>query len=500
MWPFSSSRNNKSRPNINLNPFQQGSDGDDDALNLEQKSSQSNYAALMFDEATGQVYARRSLRPEQIVRNYTSIAPLYTAVSRIANAVASLPLTLVNTETNEAEPNHPAFKKLCNPNPYGQKTRFEFIRDAITWKLLTGNTYYLTTGLTSRPPIELYLLNPSSVLTEARNDASGSPDTITYNPSQAPTPSGNANSLNNQRTALTQPLTFTKRKATDPQFYDQTNTRSLYHVHTFNPDYGSGDFEGVSELSSLFYEVSHWMQASQHNIALLANGARPSGAFVLKAKDGQPAMLSQEQFDRLQSQIKKNYQGSGNAGRPLILEGGLEWSEMQMTPKDLDFDTLKNRAEEGIYKVMGIPIQLIMADSVTANNLSNFRLEFYENRILPLADELCHHINRFFLSRYPSPEKYEFQVNRDEIDVLIPRRVERRDAIERSLIMTLDEKRKIFKLPNIKYGNKVVDPNGRPIAGEDVDVNDMPSIGAPNPAPSKDTPSETVGNPEGADT
>jgi len=483
MWPFtkSSPKSSLNAPKTTntLNPF--------DSANAPEQKGESPYAALMFNQSSGQVYAYRTLPLESIIRNFESIAPLYTAVTRIANAVASIPITLSDIKTNEDDPTHPVIQLLNAPNPFQQKTKFEYIRDAIIWKLLSGNTYYMTSGLRRRPPTELYLLNPSYIHIESRRDSQGFPDTLRYTPSTAPG-------------STKPPEEYVRKSPRDPQYYSPDDTQAVYHTHSFNPNYGTADFKGNPETTSLYYEINHWIYASQHNISLLTNGARPSGAFTLKARDGQPAMMSEEQFKRLQLQIQKNYQGSANAGRPLVLEGGLEWQEMQMTPKDLDFALMKERSEHSIYKVLGIPVQLITADSVTANNLSNFRLEFYENRILPLADELCTHLNRFLLPRYPDiANTHAFMVNRDEIDVLIPRRVERRDAIEKSLIMTIDEKRKIFKHPPIKYGNKIVDPNGRPIAGEDVDINDMPVIGSPNPAPAKDTPAETVANPEGKD-
>lgn len=437
-------------------------------LNLptEVKSLSSPYANLMYGETSTTLY--RALSPEALIKNYATISPLYTAVTRIANSVASLPITIHDPKTHEEFPTHPALKRLSYPNPYQQKTKHEYLRDLIIWKLLTGNTYLLSTGNPSRPPLELNLLNPLNITLMSTDQQlhGGYPDTIQYTP-HLDTP----------------PTTYRKPQTpSDPFYYSDNSQQSVYHIMSFNPDYGVGDYEGAPELSALYHEVNHWVFSSQHNLSLLQNGARPSGAFVLKSRDGQPAMLSEEQFSRLKEQINKNYQGAANAGRPLILEGGLEWSEMQLTPRDLDFATMKQRSEEAIYKVLGIPLQLIMADSVTANNLSNFRLEFYENRILPLADELCTHLNRFILARYPDSDNLSFTVDRDEIDVLLPSRIEKRRSIDQSLSLTIDEKRqRNWKLPNLPHGNKITDPNGRPIAGEDVPEEEI--IAAPPSAP-----------------
>jgi len=58
------------------------------------------------------------------------------------------------------------------------------------------------------------------------------------------------------------------------------------------------------------------------NKALLDNAARPSGALVYDGGEG--AVLSTLQYERLKKEFADHYQGHGNAGRPLVLEGGLD--------------------------------------------------------------------------------------------------------------------------------------------------------------------------------
>jgi phage portal protein BeeE len=62
--------------------------------------------------------------------------------------------------------------------------------------------------------------------------------------------------------------------------------------------------------------------ASAWNKALLDNSARPWGALVYSASNGQ---MTQDQFARLKSELETSFQGAAHAGRPLLLEGGLDW-------------------------------------------------------------------------------------------------------------------------------------------------------------------------------
>src|SRR5919107_2193752 len=82
--------------------------------------------------------------------------------------------------------------------------------------------------------------------------------------------------------------------------------------------------------------------AGAWNKALLDNAARPSGALVFAGPAG--TALTNEQFDRLKGELETNYQGAGNAGRPLLLDGGLDWKPLSLSPKDMDFIEAKNGA------------------------------------------------------------------------------------------------------------------------------------------------------------
>ena len=55
---------------------------------------------------------------------------------------------------------------------------------------------------------------------------------------------------------------------------------------------------------------------------MLDNSALPSGALVHTAADRQ---LTAEQYARLKSELEASFQGAKNAGRPMLLEGGLDW-------------------------------------------------------------------------------------------------------------------------------------------------------------------------------
>lgn len=414
-----------------------------------------------FDDV---IYAFPNLSANEIISYYQSVAPLAGAIQRLAYAVAGLPIGLYNKQTDERVKDHPVLDLLRYPNADNQKTFRDLLRDLIIWKTLEGDAFLLLTGGLTSPPVELYALN-ATVMSSQRNNRG----------------------FIGQFEYTAQGYSEIYTRASNDKFYNAAGNQELYHIPNFNVNASAGNLDGVSEIAPLYYEINQYVHSAQHNLSLLKNGARPSGAFVLKTKSGEPALLTDEQFSRLKLQIAESYQGASNAGRPLVLEGGLEWVDTSVSPKDMDFETMRSQAEDQIYKTLQIPPQLISSSKVSANNLVNIRREFYQSRVLPAADDILEHFNRVLLPRYrgrDSASKLELRVAREEIDVLTEERAARNKIIEDSTSLTINEKRlKVWNLGPIEHGDKIVDPNGRPIAGNDAGQ----IVGDTAPAPVDDT-------------
>ena len=99
--------------------------------------------------------------------------------------------------------------------------------------------------------------------------------------------------------------------------------------------------------------------------------ARQFGAALrragLSAKDG--GNLTTEQYERLKAELEAGFTGARRAGRPLLLEGGLDWKAMSLSPKDMDFLEAKNGAAREIALAFGVPPMLlgIPGDNTYAN-------------------------------------------------------------------------------------------------------------------------------------
>jgi HK97 family phage portal protein len=230
----------------------------------------------------------------------------------------------------------------------------------------------------------------------------------------------------------------------------------ILHLRNFHP---LDDWYGLSQVEAAAYSIDQHNQAAIWNQALLQNGARPSGAMVVKAShDGGSGVLSDEQFMRIKEQLDEKYCGSINAGRPLPLEGGLEWQEMSMSPKDMDFIEAKNSAARDIALAFGVPPQLLgIPGDNTYSNMQEARLALWEETILPLLDYTTDALNNWLVPMFG--EKLLLAYDKDEISGLSARRESIWQRIENVSFMTINEKREAIGFAPLD-GCDVLDKNG----------------------------------------
>jgi HK97 family phage portal protein len=132
--------------------------------------------------------------------------------------------------------------------------------------------------------------------------------------------------------------------------------------------------------------------AGAWNKALLDNAARPSGALVF---GGAGSGLTDAQFERLKAELETSYQGAGNAGRPLVLDGGLDWKPLSLSPQEMDFMGAKNGAAREIALAFGVPPLLLgLPGDNTHANYAEANRAFYRQTVIPLvkrtAEALAH--------------------------------------------------------------------------------------------------------------
>ncbi len=157
----------------------------------------------------------------------------------------------------------------------------------------------------------------------------------------------------------------------------------ICHIRSFHPQ---DDHYGLSPMQAAAQALDVHNSASRWSKALLDNAARPSGAIVYKGADGQGS-LSQDQYDRLVGEMESLHQGARNAGRPMLLEGGLDWKPMGFSPSDMEFQKTKEAAAREIAVAFGgvPPMILGIPGDATYANYQEANRAFYRLTVLPLA-------------------------------------------------------------------------------------------------------------------
>ncbi|MGL4261566.1 MAG: phage portal protein [Afipia sp.] len=233
--------------------------------------------------------------------------------------------------------------------------------------------------------------------------------------------------------------------------FDQlaSNVPPILHLTFFHP---LDDHYGLAPVEAAAVAVDTHNSSSAWNKALLDNAARPSGALVYSGPEG--AVLSDSQFDRLKRELTETYQGAVNAGRPLLLEGGLDWKAMSLTPKDMDFLDAKNSAAREIALAFGVPPMLlgIPGDNTYANFQEANRV-FWRQTILPLASRVGASIAHWLSPHFG--ENLRIVVDTDRIDALAGDRAALWDRVANAPFLTLNEKREATGYAPVADGDRL---------------------------------------------
>jgi HK97 family phage portal protein len=221
----------------------------------------------------------------------------------------------------------------------------------------------------------------------------------------------------------------------------------VLHVRSFHPQ---DDHYGLSPLQAAASAVEVHNSASTWSKALLDNAARPSGAIVYKGADGHGA-LAADQYARLVEELETHHQGARNAGRPMLLEGGLDWKQMGFSPSDMEFHNTKAAAARDVALAFGVPPMLLgLPGDNTYANYQEAHRAFYRLTVLPLVAKSLAAMSAWLAPYYG--ERVQIKVDEDNVPALAAEREALWRRISDAGFLSDAEKRALLGLPTQKDG------------------------------------------------
>ncbi|WP_170330968.1 phage portal protein [Ruegeria arenilitoris] len=326
----------------------------------------------------------------------------FRSVKLIAEAAAALPLVL--QDQAQRFDVHPILSLMRCPN--AAQGRAELMEALFGQLLLSGNAYVEAVQAEEGLPVELHVLRSDRM--SVVPGADGWPKAYDY-----------AVGGKKHRFAA----------------------ENICHIKSFHPQ---DDHYGFSPMQAAAMAIDVHNSASRWSKSLLDNAARPSGALVWKG-DGH-GVMAEDQFRRLSDEIEQNYRGARNAGRPMVLEGGLDWKPMGFSPSDMEFQKTKEAAAREIALAFGVPPMLLgIQGDATYSNYQEANRAFYRLTVLPLVTRVAAAVSEWLAGF--SGEDLVLKPDLDQVPALSAERDAQWARVNGADFLTDAEKRALLGLP-----------------------------------------------------
>lgn len=336
----------------------------------------------------------------------------FRCVKMIAEAASALPLILQDSQRRYET--HPVLALLARPN--GAQSRGDLLENLFGQLLLSGNGYLEAVAGASGAPAELHVLRSDRMKLVPGKDG--------------------------------WPVAYEYAVSGRKHRFDMTaEVAPICHIRSFHPQ---DDHYGLSPIQAAAAALDVHNAASKWSKALLDNAARPSGAIIYKGVDGQ-GRLGTDQYERLLEEMESYHQGAANAGRPMLLEGGLDWKPMGFSPSDMEFQKTKETAAREVALAFGVPPMLLgLPGDATYANYAEAHRAFYRLTVLPMAMKVTAALSNWLGGL--SGEDLTLTPDLDGISALSSERDARWKRVTEAAFLSDAEKRSLLGLPKLADG------------------------------------------------
>ena len=301
------------------------------------RTAGSSYSFFMGGSTSGKAVTERSAM---------QMTAVYSCVRILAEAVAGLPLHLYRYNDSggkEKAVDHPLYRLLHDePNP--EMSSFIFRETLMTHLLLWGNAYSQIIRNGKGEVLALYPLMPNR-MTVDRDERGQLYYKYTPTSDDAPTMEGSTVVL---------------------------SSRDVLHI----PGLGFDGLVGYSPIAMAKNAIGMAIACEEYGAKFFANGAQPGG--VLE----HPGTIKDPQ--RVRESWQSTFGGSGNANKIAVLEEGMKYTPISISPEQAQFlETRKFQINE-IARIFRVPPHMVGdLEKSSFSNIEQQSLEFVKYTLDP---------------------------------------------------------------------------------------------------------------------
>lgn len=303
----------------------------------ENKTAGSSYTFFMGGSSAGKVVTERSAM---------QMTAVYSCVRILAEAVAGLPLHLYRYKEDGGKEKaiNTNLYHLLHDEPNPEMSSFVFRETLMTHLLLWGNAYAQIIRNGKGEVIALYPLMPNKMRVD--RDESGH-------------------------------IYYEYRKTTDEANAKENETVILSSFDVLHiPGLGFDGLVGYSPIAMAKNAIGLAIATEEYGAKFFANGAAPSG--VLE----HPGTIKDPQ--RVREAWQSQFGGSGNSGKVAVLEEGMKYTPISISPEQAQFlETRKFQINE-IARIFRVPPHMVGdLEKSSFSNIEQQSLEFVKYTLDP---------------------------------------------------------------------------------------------------------------------
>lgn len=112
---------------------------------------------------------------------------------------------------------------------------------------------------------------------------------------------------------------------------------------------------GMSTLAACSDVFSDALAAESASSGIFSNGVSPSG--ILSTPDN--VQLSKPQRAELEALLQERHQGALRSGRPMLLDNGLKWTQLSISPHDAEMLETRKFSGEQVCRIFEVPPAMV---------------------------------------------------------------------------------------------------------------------------------------------